>query len=420
MAPDSPLAVVRRRRLVAAQPGAVTGLTVRYDFLVVPAADADGTPNSALVATLRAKRALALRAETPRLRFVEGQYGGNHIPGALQPVESAPPLVRGVQPIRTTGPTADQLRQGANPPWGFSGLCLSVQHADGEAGAAGKDLDSARRLWWSSTSHQVEFQYRNGAGQRKILPTLFRSRPIASYFPAWPQSPLPKAAEMSLASWQAVMIGSCRSLICGARPGVPFVLRQQLQTQDLGTAPFRVFSGAIPCQHRMPRPVLMPGNKVDGETIYPDYAVQTWGTYFDAFSSGFGGETLRASFDPIDSVFQSHDSGADGCLFALAGPMPDPKRARGRSDRRRNDSAEMERQDRDSDDEADANGLVGKTGRSPRRRAPSPFRSRNRPRKTLPRIRPNMFSIRWTPSRATSCSVHGWRRSRMAIPQPCS
>ena len=59
--------------------------------------------------------------------------------------------------------------------------------------------------------------------------------------------------------WQPILPGGYYVVIVGARPGVPFVFREQIQVQDLATHEGYngqgIGSGSVPVQHRMPRPI---------------------------------------------------------------------------------------------------------------------------------------------------------------------
>ena len=323
MAPDSPLAVARLSELFSTTADVATGLTIQYRFLVVDTSSSStstSADSTSLAVTLRAKRALPLRAETPRLRFVEGQYGGDQVPKSLEPFETAPPQVRGVQPIRRANGVG-----APGPPWGYSALWLSTWQTDAAAGIAGVvDPKAVQRLWWGSTYHQVVFQTTDPVQPHKLLPTLFRARPIASYLPAWPRSPLPQAEELALSGWQPVLAGGHQVLVSGARAGAIFIMREHLQTQLFDPAQpsgdaLAVASGSVPCQHRFPRPVRIPDNPTAKPPAVPDQsmALQTWGTYFDAQTTGFDGRDLLVTTVPADSAFFALEPNPIGLVLAL-------------------------------------------------------------------------------------------------------
>ena len=321
-AADSPVAVVRLREIFASESAAA--VTVVYRFL-----GSEGViPPPAL-----AKHAPALRAKPAAIRFAQGQYGGPVMPpGQLSPFELAPPQVAGVQPIRLDN------RPGGTWPWGLSALRVSVRQLDGSTGVAGPPLTltsnpsatatsaTQGRLWWQSLSHQVQYAVPEASGSRKILPSLFRARAIPALLPAWPNAPLPDTQTIVVAlnrkedepssravtppsvpvTWQPILPGGYTVVIAGARPGAPFLLREQMQVQDLATDR-SVCSGAVPVMHRMPRPVLLPRNKPDR----PEVALQTWAGAFDPT------RTVLVGDSPMDAAFLGFLGGPIGLDLSL-------------------------------------------------------------------------------------------------------
>ena len=308
-APDSAVAVVRLREIFPSKAGE-DGVVVRYRFLASDGLTAQPRPP---------RRAPALRTSPAAVRSPQGQYGGAAMPPALAPFEVAPPQVRGVQPLRLkTRPDGS-----ASWPWGYSALRLSVRQTEQAAGVAGlavrldpKHVENTQgRLWWQSLSHHVQYAMPQG---RKVLPALFRARAISSLLPDWPATPLPPADDLStidLNDWQPVLPGGYHVLIVGARPGVPFVFREQLQVQDLATPEgfngHGVASGAVPIQHRMPRPIPLPPNAKD----HPENALQTWAGAFDV------NNTLRIDPHPADTAYLASGGGV-GLDLVLASPKP--------------------------------------------------------------------------------------------------
>jgi hypothetical protein len=274
-AADSPVAVVRVRELYPSPTGGA-GVRVVYRFL---SAEIVHTPPAP------AKQAAAVRASGPALRFLDGQYGGSRMPmDDLASFELAPPQVSGVQPIRMT----NSLR--GDWPWGLSALRVSATFLHQGQGVAGPPVDSVNgtgRIWWQALAHPVQFLVSEGSAGTPVLPTLFRARAIPGLLPAWPATPLPatedvfralessESPESEDAIWQPILPGNFAMLMTGLRPGVPFALRQHLQTQDLATAQV-VTSGSVPVMHRAPRPVLLPKNT----SAHPEIALQTWAGAF--------------------------------------------------------------------------------------------------------------------------------------------
>lgn len=303
LAADSPVAVLRVR--IVSRPAAQTAaeaaeaaVSVAYRFLVIPVA----------VPAQPVRRARPLRVKPPRLRFVEGQFGGGSMPSGARAFEVAPPQTRGVQAI--------YLKDLPQWPWGMSALRLSVRFTGGRKGVVGplplKDngVDEQEvKLWWSVASHSVQFALPE---RSKLLPRNFRAKALQSLLPATPRLPLPPLAELKLVdknaqdnatannrlvAWHPVLPGSLHFLIVGARAGAPLLIRNFLIYQrgmPLSDEMGSVFAGgATPVQHRMPRPIPIPPN-VDSAR---ESALQTWVSHFRPT------ENLLPSPNPTDSAF---------------------------------------------------------------------------------------------------------------------
>jgi hypothetical protein len=292
---DSPIALLQVRELFSAK--AAGGVAVAYRFVAV-----DQPPT----APRMVRRALALRAEPPWLRVAEGAFGGTRMPPTLASFELAPPQVRGAQPIRI------DHRDGADWPWGLSAMRIAVRATKDAAGVAWADpalhdgAPPAARLWWVASFHHVQYLVPEDRPP-KLLPRRFRARAVSSYLPAWPAVPLPDIKTLGLGrDWQPALAGGHRALYVGARPGVPFLFREHLLTQDAsdpaGTAtadPVSIptASGGVPVQHRFPRPIRLPENVKGGQ----DHAVQSWGSHFDW--SADKGSNLWITPSPADAAF---------------------------------------------------------------------------------------------------------------------
>ena len=271
---------------------------------VVPGHTADGAETATVAYTLLrlklqferplARKAHPLRTQLQRLRFAEGQYGGARIPAPLADLEAAPPQVRDVQPIRF-----EHRPSGDDWPWGVSALRLRTRYAEqGGAPAGIAGMKGAGSLWWQACAHGVQFQVgEEGAGQ---LPPLFRAPAILSLLPAPPDPALPpvglKPEPLSPPppveddDWQPLLPGSADCLLDGARPGAGFVMRSHLQRQSNAGVDR---SGAVPVQHRMPRPVSLRANSAGAR----QFALRTWAGYFAPE------ELLSATLDPVGNGF---------------------------------------------------------------------------------------------------------------------
>lgn len=280
LAADSPVAVLRIRTVSKTQTGAAR---TSYRFMVIPVA----------VPSLPVRRARALRVSPPRLRFEEGQFGGGSMPTGARAFEIAPPQTRGVQAIYLP-----KLQQ-SQWPWGMSALRLSIRYthgghtgglltpATGVVGAlplkANGEGEQEVKLWWSVASHAVQFALPE---RSQLLPRNFRAKAIQSLLTSATSVPLPPLAELKLtdgddlsdkedppalkfllkllAAWQPVLPPSHIYLIVGARAGAPLLIRSFLLSQSGAPSSDQTGSihagGAIPVQHRMPRPIPIPPN----------------------------------------------------------------------------------------------------------------------------------------------------------------
>lgn len=323
--PDSPLGVVRLRLLykpmiaeTVANPNGqqplvkqrVAPLVTRYTFTLM---------NQPASVTQLAKRVVALRSPIVELRFRDGQFGGSVMPTHLQLYELAPPLTTGVQPVylvpqaQSDNTTADGVRFTPDWPWGVSALTIGVQYTGnkaettgpGKIGIIGHAPASAAptvaptsaavpyTLWWHAAQQQVQFRSAlEKAGPVAGLPRRFRAQAIKSLLPTLPTLPLPALEALKsdaaepLTEWQPVLPGALRYLLVGARPGALLAIRNQLLrqqalplTQPADGAPSTreaiLVSGSVPVQHRVPRPVPLPDNRLGKQAT----ALQTWASY---------------------------------------------------------------------------------------------------------------------------------------------
>ncbi len=314
-APEAPFALVRLREVRGSARGVRAGrlpsdFVVAYRFLVVALG---GAPAIAAAGG-------ALRASAPGLRFREGQFGGFTVPGALPAVEVAPPQVAGVQPVWTTDAPSDDAA-GAHHRH-LSALRFALRyHDDGADGAGGPSrgivdrpldpADGGGEAWWATASLQV--QWRPGGDGRPELPPRFRARAIGALLPAPPGLPLPslrelaQPAEDAVLAWQPVLPHGGRVLDTGARPGVPFLFRHSLLTQRGGAV--AVASGAVPVQHRSPRPVPLPPNAGD-----PQRDHQPSAAWFDLHGN------CCALREPADNVVHAPAGGGGEALAFRLSP----------------------------------------------------------------------------------------------------
>ncbi|MEM7309235.1 MAG: hypothetical protein AAF682_21300 [Planctomycetota bacterium] len=291
LAPQASFSVLRFRQIFELGGGAdgAPRLGVAYEFQVLT------PPRPAALA----RRVLSLRSPVRRLRFREGQFGGSLPPSDLRPFELAPPRTVGVQPLYLTAPPDAETSR--DWPFGWSGLRFSVEVLGGATGIVGtpktEGANGAER-WWQASQHAVQFRSalsedRPAAG----LPKDFRARPILSLLPAV-APPLPELAQDG--EWQPVLPGGTRLLVHGARAGVPFAFRHQVLRQRTGSAEGVLVSGSVPVQHRMPRPVALPPNRLGREEV----ALRPWASAFAAE------EEVSVTHSPLDEAFFAADGAA--------------------------------------------------------------------------------------------------------------
>jgi len=331
LAADSPVAVLRVRKVREVEQ---RNVTIDYEFQTI---------QQQPIRAVSTRAARPIRLGLKLLRYAEGQFGGSFIPARdLKHFELAPPQVYGVQPIylephiaKTKAPEeVIKHRDFKVWTWGLSALRFSIQMTGGQVGIAAPALNAADScLWWNVTSHHVQFVVPEE--KSRLLPDKFRARSIHSLMPTMPNLPLPLKEELTeeqpivgdplLNHWQPVLPGAFNYLIVGARAGAPFffrhfLLRQDLQAKQNGNA--TLASGAVPVQHRMPRPVSLPENRPDtAPNIKPsleggfkeivDYlqksALQTWPSLVGLAESllqqgGTSPETLKRSDNPSDNA----------------------------------------------------------------------------------------------------------------------
>jgi hypothetical protein len=281
LCPDSPLAVLRLREIREVEGQVTTG----YRFVVL---------HDLLAPAAVERRSFSLRTAVQELRFREGQFGGQEMPGAIVPFEIAPPQVTGVQPLYLL--ERPEAASPASWPWGLSALRLTVRYTAGDLGIVGRgdrdrngaeqeDEDAPVTLWWQAAQHLVQYRPPGTAGRPAwSLPALFRAPAIKSLLPVQPSPPWPAVdlAEEEGAAWQPVLPGTLRYLLLGARPGVMLNIRNQLLRQRLAPGgPAQVsqglVSGSVPVQHRVPRPVPLPANRPEDRA----HALQPWASFFE-------------------------------------------------------------------------------------------------------------------------------------------
>ncbi len=318
LAADSPVVIVRVRELRTVE----TTVRVRYEFT-----SASATP---LIEAL-IDRAASIQAAPQLQRRREGMYGGQRMPESvrvagdlaatldLRPWEFAPPLVDGVQPIRRHKRPGDGA-DATNWPWGLSTLRLSITQREASAGTVSKltktDDTFQGPVWWQGLFQPVQYQTpREVSSDRTLLPANFRADPRPGDHAAWPNMPLPspknvaaslQTEQQPLTDWQSVLVGRLHCLLTGSRPGAPFLLRPNLQTQDLAQnvpddSSYPMQSGGVPVQHRAPRPVVIPRNRQKIANL----ALQTWSSPFDLINDDGTCPTLRVSELPFDQAMVS-------------------------------------------------------------------------------------------------------------------
>jgi hypothetical protein len=291
LAPDSPVAVLRRREINVSTVAPVAGqtsLTATYSFAVVEGL----TPIEDL-----SPRTFPIRAAVRKLRFREAAFGRQSALANAAAFELAPPQVAGVQPVNSnTRPLTDP---GAVWPWGWSGLRFSILYGAQRSAAIGSD---ASTVWWQSPQTITQFRSaRNRPPGAPIagLPSLFRGPAIASLQPVLPTPVLPSLPEV--AEWQPVLPGTLQYLITGGRGGTMLALRHQLIRQSPAGS---VVSGSVPVQHRVPRPVELPES------------LQTYASFFETPLN-----SLVTPGPADEAFFRGATEGAARLKMELAAPV---------------------------------------------------------------------------------------------------
>jgi len=317
-APESPIALLRLREIRTILNPAVGQaiVVIVYRFALV----ADMTRQATIT-----RRATRLRAELRSLRFRDGHYAGKVIPEAVRPFEMAPPQVVGVQAIYQEPQT--QPGQSRPWPWGLSALRLSLRYTPRSEGILGAPIlplhevtpnepqqraESGPRLWWQTVARRTQFRVGGGDNRPAAgLPYLFRAASVSSLLPAPPNSALPalrrlrgmptgKESDISLVGWQPVLPGAVRYVLHGARSGLMAAMRHHLLSQPLDGDGPAVLSGAVPIQHRAPRPVPLPPNpEQDTQSANrpEQIALLPWASPFAPT------QQLHASRNPLDEAF---------------------------------------------------------------------------------------------------------------------
>ncbi|MBE9111274.1 hypothetical protein IQ273_17855, partial [Nodosilinea sp. LEGE 07298] len=289
LTPESPIAVLRYREILATDDQEAQAVVTRYRFQVLPVRQ----PRPL------AQRVFALGSDVRYRRFQSGQFGGPQMPLAPRPFELAPPQTTGVQPLylhqRPLVGSEPTVGSESTPvwPWGLSGLRLSVQYSDRSQPALGLS-NGPPTLWWQTPNYAVQYRSSNPAlpGLPMAgLPVHYRPGAIKTLLPVLPNLPMPTAGIEAKGGWQPVLPGQLRYLLTGDRPGVMVVIRNQLLKQVLGTADPLLVSGSVPVQHRVPRPVPLPVNTLQ------DRALQPWASYFEP------DRTVLATAAPADEAF---------------------------------------------------------------------------------------------------------------------
>ena len=172
LAMDSPVAVIRVRRVLGSDPDG-SDVHVKYEFHVM---------NDLTIPKSLTIRGLPLRAHLSRIRQREGQFGGSQLPNDVDTQELSPPQVRGVQPLFITPRTLPDVNSAT---WGYSALRVSVVNTKLGAGVADPVIsDQPQRLWWMGAMHRV--QYVSGINEQEYqqLPVYFsRKSDREAYFP---------------------------------------------------------------------------------------------------------------------------------------------------------------------------------------------------------------------------------------------
>ena len=306
LAGDSRIGVLRLREVYR---DARTGVRLRFVFFLLSRPPAPTTTRVS---------ALPVRAELGQLRFPEPGCHRAVPPRPEFDHELAPPRVRSVTPLHRTEP------QG-----GYAAVRLDVELTGDARGVSGAVwAGGPRRAWWLACPHHVQYTA-PGTGRLRLLPRNFRSRAIRGLPPALPDVPLPTDAALAgwagpggagplaaVAGWQPVLPGCLRWLAVGGRAGAFFAFRPHLLTQQPGDA-LALASGAVPVQHRFPRPVPLPPNRHGGQAD----ALAPWGEWFDLDAAGGEQKSVAVGTLPADSGFLATKAGSAGVLVELVEPF---------------------------------------------------------------------------------------------------
>ncbi len=235
----SPVAVIRRRQVLTNPAGDVM---VGYEFMTV---------EPVRTVTRIGWRGHSLRADPADLQFREPHFGGHDMPDTARPQDLAPPLVTGVQPVRS-----EEL--------GWSGLRLTTRHADAAAPTPSGIGDGWEDARWHALQHRVRFRTQANAAPSHFTAPPRRAEAATATAPPLPASlPAMDDETESGAPWQPIVPDAVRHLLAGNRPGARIELRSQLlrtaggSAADAGLAP-ALPSGSVPVTHRMPRPLPLP------------------------------------------------------------------------------------------------------------------------------------------------------------------
>jgi hypothetical protein len=302
LCPSSPFALLRFRTLYASEENDPSDILITYHFELI---------EDLQFAEKLNQKTLPLRSSVITLRFREGQQRISPIPDdEVKAFELAPTQVTGVQPV--------VLDIGFNLPstfpWGLSAIRYSVRQ--GQASAIGGFIrnngnSNDQTLWWQSPQHLVQFS--DNAG----LPKNFRGKAIASLLPLVSALSLPTKKHLSNSKpfspstepqlWQPVLPEKLSYWLVGTRSGVMIALRHQILRQHLkgsSDSPNSeiLISSSVPIQHRSPRPVNLPPNHEDK----PEFALQTWASYFEPDSN------LFVYHSPVDEAFFAQYEKKDG------------------------------------------------------------------------------------------------------------
>ena len=293
-APDSAVAMLRIREL--SEVGDQRIVRVSFRFLDVPLNQTSGELT---------RHSSAIRTTADRVRFAQGQFGGTHLPSPfpIEDFELAPPLVRGLQPLRLLERPNIPEVESANPiwPWGMSGLRgeTAYRRYDNEDVGTTNPDKVKQRLWWMAAALRVQFAV---PIDRQLLPQSFRTAAVPGFLPAWANTPLPTGTTPPsnadlLDQWTAILPGRRQWIATGLRAGAPYAICESILSQTEMDNPLpTTVSTTIPVQHRAPRPVLLPSPLQDRQ----DIALRTWGSWFDLLlaDEATRSRTVLVSADP--------------------------------------------------------------------------------------------------------------------------